>query len=122
MKKWLLAVLFASVLTLAACGGGDDNADEPADTGNDAATEETTEGDGGTVDSAAGEEVYAQSCAACHGADLTGGAGPDLSNIGSKYSAEELADIVTNGIGSMPAQNVSGEDLDNLVNWLAEKK
>ncbi|HLT55609.1 MAG TPA: cytochrome c, partial [Bacillota bacterium] len=114
-------VLFASVLTLAACGG-DDNADEPADTGDDAATEETTEGDGGTVDSAAGEEVYAQSCAACHGADLTGGAGPDLSNIGSKYSAEELADIVTNGIGSMPAQNVSGEDLDNLVNWLAEKK
>lgn len=121
MKKWLLAVLFGAVLVLGACGGGDDNdaSEEPADTDN--GTEEPAD-DGGSVDTAAGEEVYQANCAMCHGADLTGGAGPDLTAVGSKYSADEIADIVTNGMGTMPAQNVTGDDLDALTAWLAEKQ
>ncbi|WP_068673059.1 cytochrome c551 [Oceanobacillus sp. Castelsardo] len=135
MKKWLLAIIFGTVLTLAACGGAsnDDNAEEPpaddnateeqADTGDTATEEETDDGAGETVDTAAGEEVYASNCAMCHGADLSGGAGKDLTKVGSKYSAEEIKDIVQNGIGNMqPQKQVTGEDLDNLANWLAEKK
>ncbi|WP_085991358.1 cytochrome c551 [Oceanobacillus senegalensis] len=141
MKKWLVAVLFGFVLTLAACGGGDDGGteepadngddaatEEPADNGNDTATEEPadeggTAEEGGTVDAAAAEDVYANNCAMCHGADLTGGGGPDLTAVGSKYSADEIAEIIQNGTGSMPAQSqVTGEDLDNLSNWLAEKQ
>lgn len=121
MKKWLLAVLFAAVLVLGACGGGDDGAEEPADT-DDAATEESTDDGGEAVDTAAGEDVYQNNCAACHGADLSGGAGPELTAVGNDYSEEELADIITNGKGSMPAQNVSGDDLDALTGWLAEQK
>ncbi|RKQ35881.1 cytochrome c [Oceanobacillus halophilus] len=124
MKKWLVAILFGTVLTLAACGG-DDGAEEPADNG-DTATEEQngdSETEGGTVDASAGEEVYAANCAGCHGADLSGGAGPELNQIGSKLSAEEIADIIQEGIGGMPAQKqVTGEDLDSLSNWLAEKQ
>ena len=119
MKKWLVAVLLGIVLTLAACGGGDDGATDNSGT-DDTATEEST--DEGAVDSAAGEEVYQANCAACHGADLSGGAGPDLTQVGSNYSADEIADIVTNGKGSMPAQNVTGADLDALTSWLAEKQ
>ncbi|MFD1849012.1 cytochrome c551 [Oceanobacillus bengalensis] len=129
MKKSLLAVLFAMVLALAACGGGDDEgaSEEPADTGDTATEEPADEGtddaaEGGTVDTAAGEEVYANSCAMCHGADLSGGAGPNLTKAGSKYSAEDIADIVTNGKGTMQPQPVEGEDLDNLSAWLAEQK
>lgn len=131
MKKSLLAVLFGLVLVLGACGGGgDDAAEEPAedDTAteeeatDEGATDEGAEEGGGTVDAAAAEEVYQNTCAACHGADLSGGAGPDLTAVGSNLSAEEIADIIQNGQGSMPPQNVEGEDLDNLSNWLAEKK
>lgn len=118
MKKWLLAVLFGAVLVLGACGG-DDASDEPAET-DDTATEEAGEGE--AVEMAAGEEVYQANCAMCHGADLSGGAGPDLTAVGSKYSEEEIADIVTNGIGSMQPQNVAGEDLDALTSWLAEQQ
>lgn len=129
-----MAVLFIAALVLAACGGAsDDNAtddsandvaEDQAGTEDNNATEEDAGDDaaGDSVDVAAGEEVYKTSCAACHGADLSGGAGPDLTQVGSKYSAEEIADIITNGIGTMPAQNVAGEDLDNLSNWLAEKQ
>src|SRR5690625_5765525 len=66
MKKWLVAILFGTVLTLGACGGGDDGADDNASP------------DGETVDTAAGEEVYKSSCASCHGGDLTGQSGPAL--------------------------------------------
>src|SRR5690625_2770437 len=122
MKKWLLTIVFGSALVLGACGGGDDDgADEPADNGDDTDTEESAgdNGDGGSVDVAAAEDAYQQSCASCHGADLSGGAGPDLQNVGSSYSAEEIADIIENGTGSMPAGLASGEDKDNIAAWLA---
>lgn len=121
MKKWLLAVLFGAVLVLGACGGDDNGAsEEPADT-DDNGTEESSDS-GEAVDTAAGEEVYQTNCAMCHGADLTGGAGPDLTAVGGSYSQDEIAEIITNGMGSMPPQNVEGEDLDALSAWLAEKK
>ncbi|AIF44148.1 cytochrome c551 [Virgibacillus sp. SK37] len=120
MKKWLLTILFGTAIVLAACGGGDEGgSDEQQDAG-DNATEESSEG--GSVDSAAAEEVFESNCASCHGADLSGGAGPDLTQVGSKYSADEIADIIKNGKGSMPAGLVSGDDVDLLANWLAEKK
>lgn len=122
MKKWLMAVLLGAILVLGACGGGDDDTatEDPADTG-DTATEET-EDNGEAVDSAAGEDVYQNNCAMCHGADLSGGAGPELTSAGSQFSNDELEDIIVNGTGSMPAQDVSGGDLDALVAWLSEQQ
>jgi len=112
LKKWLLAILFGTVLTLGACGGGSDSNND-ANNAND-----------GNVDTAsAAEDVYKKSCAACHGGDLTGGAGPDLSAIGSTYSAEDIEDIIENGIGNMqPQKQVSDEDRELLAGWLADKK
>ncbi|WP_339227337.1 cytochrome c551 [Oceanobacillus sp. FSL K6-2867] len=112
MKKWLVAVLFGALLVLGACGAGEDNASD------DAGTDDSN----GTVETTDGEEVFKANCASCHGADLSGGAGPSLAQVGSKYSQEEIAEIVKNGKGSMPAVNVAGEDLDALTSWLAEKK
>lgn len=114
MKKWLVAVLFGLALVLGACGGGD-KGDDSADTGSD-------DNGGEAVETAAGEQVYQANCAMCHGSDLSGGAGPALDDAGSKFSAEELEDIIVNGTGSMPAQNVSGDDLNELVTWLSEQK
>lgn len=112
MKKWLFAIFFGSALVLGACGGGDDEAtDDAGDTSGD------------TVETAAAEEVYKKSCAACHGGDLTGASGPDLNAVGAKYSADDIEGIIENGQGGMPAQpNVSDDDRALLAGWLADKK
>ncbi|WP_373893373.1 cytochrome c551 [Virgibacillus natechei] len=119
MKKWLLTLLFSTVLVLTACGGGGDDGgtDDGGDTG-DNGTEESSEG--GSVDTAAAEEIFENNCAACHGADLSGGQGPDLTSVGSDHSADDIADIIDNGQGGMPPQDVSEEDRDTLSSWLAE--
>lgn len=114
MKKWLMAVLLGTVLVLGACGG--DTAEE--DTGVD---EGTDTGDA-TVDSSAAEDAYQQSCASCHGDDLSGGVGPDLSAIGSSMSADEIEDVIENGVGSMPAGLLSGDDATAVSEWLADKQ
>lgn len=106
MKKWVLPLLLGTTLVLGACGGG-------GDSGNN-------DGNNETADPA--EDVYQQSCAACHGADLEGANGPELDDVGSKYSADEIEDIIVNGTGDMPPQNVEGDDLDALVEWLADKE
>src|SRR5690625_3745067 len=93
MKKWLVAILFGSALVLGACGGGGSS------------------NDGGGEETSAAEGVYKKNCASCHGQDLSGGAGPDLTQIGSKYSADEIADIIENGKGAMqPQKQVNDED------------
>lgn len=126
MKKTLMAVLFALMLVLAACGGGNDAANNDA-ANNGAAnnTEENAannENDGGTVDSAQAEDAYKSSCASCHGQDLSGGAGPDLTNVGSKLSADEIETIIVEGQGSMPGGLLAGDDATAVAEWLAEHK
>ncbi|RBW70520.1 cytochrome c550 [Bacillus taeanensis] len=69
------------------------------------------------------EEIYTQTCSGCHGGELEGGMGPNLQQVGSKYSAEEIATILEEGLpGGMPSGLVSGADKDKLAEWLAEKK
>ncbi len=123
MKKWLMAVLLGTVLVLGACGGSDDAAE---DTGVDETTETETEtedaGDGGSYDVALAEEVFQQSCASCHGDDLSGGVGPDLNTVGSSLSADEIVDIINNGLGSMPSVSLDEEEADAVAQWLADKK
>ncbi|WP_453994929.1 cytochrome c550 [Bacillus nitroreducens] len=71
--------------------------------------------------SATPEEIYQGKCSACHGADLSGGAGPQLK--GTALSVEEIQDIVTNGKGSMPPGLVQDPaQLEELANWLVEQK
>ncbi|WP_179292732.1 YVTN family beta-propeller repeat protein [Bacillus sp. 7884-1] len=70
----------------------------------------------------AGEQIFKQSCASCHGGKLEGGNGPALSNIGAQKSKEELLETIKNGKGMMPSGLVSESDAKILANWLAEKK
>ncbi|CEI81207.1 cytochrome c' [Oceanobacillus oncorhynchi subsp. incaldanensis] len=104
MKKGLAALFLGMVIILGACGNADDTNSDSA---------ENLE---------AGEEVYRNNCANCHGADLSGNGGPELLDIGSKYSQEQIEDIVQEGIGSMPPQSqVEGQDLEELASWLIEQ-
>src|SRR5699024_987171 len=112
MKKWLMAILFGSALVLGACGGGDDGATDGGDAGGDDAGV-TNEGSGAV-------DLYVQNCASCHGEDIAVGVGPDLNNAGANNSADEIKDIIVNGQGSRPAQDLPEEDAQSLADWLAE--
>ncbi len=120
MKKWLMAVVFGTLLVLGACGGGGDDTSEPAED-NDESTEEGTE-KGATVENAAAEELYEQSCASCHGDDLSGQVGPALDTIGSDMSSDEILTVIEDGQGSMPPGLLSGDDAQEVADWLAEHK
>ncbi|RYG74401.1 cytochrome c [Lentibacillus lipolyticus] len=114
MKKGLLSILFGTALVLGACGGGDDGGTDNGDSAGD-------NGEGAT-ETAGAEEIYQNNCASCHGGDLSGGAGPDLTAVGADYSKDDIVDIIQNGKGGMPPQDVAEEDAQTLASWLAEKK
>lgn len=110
MKKKLLAVFLGATLVLGACGGGNKTKENGA---------------GEQVSADPGEKVYQANCASCHGDNLQGRGGPALDKVGSKFSEEEIHDIIVNGIPgtSMPGGLVKDESEQNaLAKWLASKK
>lgn len=71
----------------------------------------------------AGKAVYADNCAACHGADLEGEFGPALKGLG--LADADLYEILFNGIpeGGMPGfSSLGSEKVWQLVNYLQEQK
>lgn len=68
-----------------------------------------------------GDVIYKNSCASCHGDDLAGSTGPALENISSRYTDEEIKDIINHGTGTMFPVNLKEEIVDELVDWLMEQ-
>ncbi|MEW9669597.1 cytochrome c [Ammoniphilus sp. 3BR4] len=133
--KRLVSMAMGLVLigALTACGGGGDQAapapaekpaEQPAEQPAEKPAEQPAEkpAEGGTVDAAAAEEKFNQGCAACHGNDLSGGAGPNLQQVGGRLSQEEILGIINNGKGGMPPKMLQGADAELVAAWLAEHK
>lgn len=121
MKKTWLALAFGSALFLAACGGGDDEANNANKDTNDTATETTDNGD--TANAGAGEELVMESCVTCHGGNLQGmGNTPSLADVGSRLSEDEILDVILHGRGGMPPGLLQGEDAEAAAAWLATQK
>jgi YVTN family beta-propeller protein len=70
----------------------------------------------------AGEIIYKESCASCHGDNLEGKAGPKLEKIGNQLSNKEILERITNGKGMMPGGLVNETDAKILATWLTDKK
>jgi mono/diheme cytochrome c family protein len=64
-----------------------------------------------------GAAIFAASCAGCHGADATGGAGPALR--GSGINGAEVLVVIATGQGAMPAGIVSGRDAADVAAHVA---
>jgi len=69
----------------------------------------------------AGAEVYESNCAICHGEKLEGIAPsfPAVLGVGSRYSAQELLDLIHAGKGRMPGfPDLSSRETDALLDFL----
>ena len=53
-------------------------------------------------DATAGEPLYSNHCASCHGATAGGGSGPNLVKELKDHDLEDMIDVVLDGDGSMP--------------------
>ncbi|RDW21781.1 cytochrome c550 [Oceanobacillus chungangensis] len=115
----IIAIIGVLAVIIISFVGLDQRADrQAADEGGN----EQAEDSGGEV-STDPEEIFQANCAACHGADLSGGMGPDLTAIGSSLTAEDIVTIIQQGTGQMPAQTqVVEEEATLLADWLSEKQ
>jgi cytochrome c551 len=69
-----------------------------------------------------GAAIYSANCAACHGADGSGGAGPDLRGIGEAHTLDELIQVITDGRGAMPAwrNTLSAEQIRSVATYVSQ--
>ncbi|MEC0239839.1 cytochrome c [Paenibacillus dokdonensis] len=113
MRLPLFAVSIITVFILAACGSHSNQQNQT----NTAVIE--TESDLTAVDM-----LYKKNCLSCHAADLSGKVGPNLKEIGSKLSKEEIIERITLGRSGMPSfkNRLSEQDIEALGSWLADKK
>jgi outer membrane protein assembly factor BamB len=102
--------------------GGQDAADaeqgEDAEQG-DAAGNGAGGDDEAAGDGAAGEDVYAQSCASCHGGTGEGGSGPSLVGVDDRLTHDEHLDVVRDGRGDMPGweDDLTAEEIEAVVDY-----
>jgi mono/diheme cytochrome c family protein len=77
-------------------------------------------------DATAGAAVYSANCESCHGADGTVGVNiggtpaSDLNDEVPEKSDDELASIILDGTGSMPAISMSETEAADCVAYLRE--
>lgn len=77
-------------------------------------------------DATAGAEVYASSCESCHGADgklgveVGGTAAADLTFETGDQTDDELADVIQNGFGTMPAQSLDDTQTADCIAYMRE--
>ncbi|MCA9491382.1 MAG: cytochrome c [Myxococcales bacterium] len=72
-----------------------------------------------TGDAAAGATVFDANCAVCHGADGTGGSGPDIT---SKSNPDEVAGYVLDGAEGMTAFDgvLTDQEIADVVAYVTE--
>ncbi|MER2123423.1 MAG: cytochrome c551 [Exiguobacterium indicum] len=121
LKNLLLALGLGTTLALAACGGSDDSSSSDSSSTKE---ESTMNDDSSKTETAVdAEKIFANNCASCHGNNLEGNVGPNLTKVGSKYSSEEIQEIIKNGKGQMPAGILKDDkEIMAVADWLAEKK
>ncbi|HEX2152350.1 MAG TPA: cytochrome c [Acidimicrobiia bacterium] len=75
---------------------------------------------------ATGQQIFAEVCARCHSADLSGGVGPALGPGSNAASAsdEYLVATITQGRGAMPSfqQTLTPEQIERVVTYLRQEQ
>lgn len=108
------------------CTDGEDNdedglidCDDPGCDDREACAEETDTADtaepADAVDLANGQAIHDGLCMACHTSN------PNMANQVPNMTDQEIESVIANGSGAMPAQNVQGQDLIDLIAFLRQE-
>jgi len=81
--------------------------------------DESTESTGG--DPTEGADLFATTCAACHGSDGTGSSGPDLTSAVPSLDDDTIIDIILNGTGTMGAQNLTEDEANDVLAYMRQE-
>ena len=67
-----------------------------------------------------GQEIYTSRCSACHGSDLSGRVGPSLKadSKAAQMSDSYWIQTITKGMGSMPAQRLSDNEVTLVIDFI----
>jgi len=84
----------------------------------DLASEKSGKGEKTEETSKNPEDIYANTCAGCHGAGAEGGVGPELNGVGDHLSLDEVKDVIANGRGTMPPNLVGDAELDGMAEYI----
>jgi len=96
---------------------------QAASTEAQAATTEDNGGGNGSGDDSAGKTIFAANCAGCHGADGTGGVGPDLTTLPAAADQAAVVKQVTNGGAVMPAFSgqLSDQEIQDVAAYVSKE-
>jgi cytochrome c551 len=108
MKKKLAGILTGIVLImgLAACGNSSNN------NSNQSSSSKTMDP----------QKIVNQTCVTCHGDNLKGAYGPNISHIGKELDKDQILNIINHGKGQMPPGLLQGKQAEVVAAWLAKKK
>tara|TARA_B100000902_G_scaffold384412_1_gene424526 strand:+ start:489 stop:779 length:291 start_codon:yes stop_codon:yes gene_type:complete len=72
------------------------------------------------IELTSGEEIYTSRCSACHGSDFSGRVGPSLKadSKAAQMSDSYWVQTITKGMGSMPAQRLSDNEVDLVIDYI----
>lgn len=132
--SWLAAIVLAAgaATALTACGDGDDGGDTGAAT---TPAQTSTGGDAGTTGGAAaggdlsaqvanGEQVYASSCAMCHGDQGQGGNGPALigddADLSQHGDGRGLLDYISEAMPASSPGSLTEEQYLDVTAYILE--
>ncbi len=98
----------------------DTDTDSDTDADTDADTDSDTDVDEG--DPEAGYDVFLATCAAsgCHGSDGNDGPAPNLQGAVSTHSDAVLTEIILDGTGTMPGQDLEPQELADVIAFLRD--
>jgi mono/diheme cytochrome c family protein len=118
--RWCAAVVTASALAFAGCGGDD----EPPGTGASGDQTETAaapETGGGEQAAADGKQLFTDTCGGCHtlqDAGTNGEVGPVLDEL--QPDKERVLGAIESGPGTMPPNLLEGADADAVATYVSE--
>ncbi len=114
-----LLLLCLSVAVVACDDGPTDTTDTTDSTDSTDSTDDTDTTGG---DIAAGETVFGNTCAGCHGPNGNdGGSGPNLDERVPNLNVDQVKQTVTDGKGYMPPQDLTETEIIDVAAYVIDK-
>ena len=123
MRRWLIAcasclVVPGLALAFSLVPVSAQSSPSPSASGSPATSASPGQGAGAVKgDPANGEQLFGQTCASCHGADLSGGVGPKLNpiencgNTKNPLDVTYLTDVISNGLSGAKCSTAQGTQM-----------